>query len=203
MKQIITIQHTQSIHHTNGMVGSWTDWDLTPLGKEQAQRIGEGLQSHVSGEGWTLYTSDLLRARRTAEIVGHCLGLEPITAVALRERNLGECVGKSVQWLRQNMTAPERTIDDRLFPSAESRRDEWKRLQPFFQQLMESGQEKIVLVSHGDLLGVFHAMWLGLPPEFLNHAELSGMAGGVSFLQEDDDGKRRIRRLSDMSFVQA
>lgn len=27
-KYIITIQHTQSIHHTNGMVGSWTDWDL-------------------------------------------------------------------------------------------------------------------------------------------------------------------------------
>ena len=29
MKQIITIQHTQSFHHTNGMVGSWTDWDLS------------------------------------------------------------------------------------------------------------------------------------------------------------------------------
>lgn len=32
MKQIITIQHTQSIHHTNGMAGSWTDWDLSELG---------------------------------------------------------------------------------------------------------------------------------------------------------------------------
>ena len=25
MKNIITVQHTQSVHHTNGMVGSWTD----------------------------------------------------------------------------------------------------------------------------------------------------------------------------------
>ena len=40
MKQIITIQHTQSIHHTNGMVGSWTDWDLSELGIEQAERKG-------------------------------------------------------------------------------------------------------------------------------------------------------------------
>jgi len=24
MKTFITIQHTQSVHHTNGMVGSWT-----------------------------------------------------------------------------------------------------------------------------------------------------------------------------------
>ena len=29
MKQILTIQHCESIHHTNGMVGSWTDWALT------------------------------------------------------------------------------------------------------------------------------------------------------------------------------
>ena len=35
MKNIITIQHTQSVHHTNGMVGSWTDWELTEIGKQQ------------------------------------------------------------------------------------------------------------------------------------------------------------------------
>lgn len=41
MKTIITIQHTQSVHHTNGMVGSWTDWELSELGVNQAKRIGE------------------------------------------------------------------------------------------------------------------------------------------------------------------
>ncbi len=40
MKTIITIQHTQSVHHTNGMVGSWADWDLSELGVEQAKKIG-------------------------------------------------------------------------------------------------------------------------------------------------------------------
>lgn len=39
MKNIITIQHTQSIHHTNGMVGSWTDWDLSGVGIQQANNI--------------------------------------------------------------------------------------------------------------------------------------------------------------------
>ena len=39
MKHIFTVQHTQSIHHTNGMVGSWTDWDLTELGRIQADHI--------------------------------------------------------------------------------------------------------------------------------------------------------------------
>lgn len=40
MKNIITIQHIQLIYHTNGMVGSWTDWDLSDLGKSQANKIG-------------------------------------------------------------------------------------------------------------------------------------------------------------------
>ncbi len=31
MKQIITIQHCQSQHHLNGMMGGWNDWDLRNL----------------------------------------------------------------------------------------------------------------------------------------------------------------------------
>ena len=50
MKHIITVQHTQSVHHTNGMVGSWTDWDLTPLGRSQADRIGKKLKDELEGK---------------------------------------------------------------------------------------------------------------------------------------------------------
>ena len=201
MRNIITIQHTQSIHHTNGMVGSWTDWDLSELGVEQAHRIGRRLSSQLSGQNFNMYSSDLLRAKHTAEIISEYLGISPILAPELRERNLGRCVGKSVQWLRENIEMQERTIDDRLFSDAESRRDEWNRLAPFFNRLMDSDEQNIILVSHGDLLSVFNAMWLGLPAKSLNSMELFGLAGGVSFLTEGSDGKRRIRRLSDLSFI--
>ena len=62
MKTIITIQHTQSIHHTNGMVGSWTDWELSELGKEQAENIGRNLSAELSGD-YVVYSSDLLRTK--------------------------------------------------------------------------------------------------------------------------------------------
>ena len=78
MKNIITIQHTQSIHHTNGMVGSWTDWDLSELGVEQANKIGEKLAKQLEGKPYTMYASDLLRAKHTAEIVAKHLGITPI-----------------------------------------------------------------------------------------------------------------------------
>ena len=201
MKNIITIQHTQSVHHTNGMVGSWTDWDLPELGIQQAKRIGEKLKVELADRELVMYSSDLKRAKQTAENVGEYLGISPVLRTELRERNLGRCCGKSVKWLRENLEKQERTIDDRLFSDAESRRDEWNRLKPFFEEVMGNEEENIIIVSHGDLLSVFNAMFLGLDVESLNQAEMFGLAGGVSFMFENNDGKRFIKKISDMSYI--
>ena len=78
MKTIITVQHTQSVHHTNGMVGSWTDWDLTELGKKQADQIGQKLKDELSGKEVVMYSSDLKRAKQTADEIAKYLGVEII-----------------------------------------------------------------------------------------------------------------------------
>lgn len=201
MKNIITIQHTQSIHHINGMVGSWTDWDLSDLGKVQADVIGRNLKNELNGKKYIVYASDLKRTKQTANIIAKYLKIEPIFTDILRERNLGEAVGKSVQWLRENIEIQERTVDDRMFKSAESRRDVWNRLKIFYNEIMESNDENIIIVSHGDTLSVFNVMWLGLSVEALNSIDLFGRAGGVSIMQESDDGKHRIFKLSDLSYM--
>ena len=201
MKTIITIQHTQSVHHTNGMVGSWTDWELSELGVNQAKKIGEKLKAELDGRKFVMYSSDLLRAKQTAENVGNYLGITPIFKSELRERNLGKCCGKSVQWLRENIEQQEKTIDDRLFSDAESRRDEWNRLKSFFDEIMTNDEENIIIVSHGDLLSVFNTMFLGLDVETINDCEMFGLAGGVSYMFENNEGKRFIKRISDMSYI--
>lgn len=201
MKSIITIQHTESIHHTNGMVGSWTDWDLSELGIKQANNIGRNLSKELENKKYVMYSSDLLRSKHTAKIIGKYLGVEPILARELRERNLGKCVGKSVKWLKENIEKEEKSIDDKMFSDAESRRDEWNRLLPFFNELMASEHENIIIVSHGDLLSVFNSMWLGMEVEMLNKSELFGLAGGVTFMEETASGKRFMKRMSDMSYV--
>lgn len=201
MKHIITVQHTQSVHHTNGMVGSWTDWDLTELGKMQADHIGEKLYGELCGKGVVIYSSDLKRAKQTAEAIAEHLGVEPIFRKELRERNLGKGCGKSVQWLRENIECPEKTVDDRLFSDGESRRDVWNRLRPFFEEVMASDEENIIIVSHGDLLSMWNAMFLGLPVESYYQVDIHGPAGGVSHMLVDDDGKHRVRHINDMSFI--
>lgn len=201
MKNIITIQHTQSIHHTNGMVGSWTDWDLTELGVEQASRIGKKLSEEISEKQYVMYSSDLLRAKHTAEVVANYLNITPIITNVLRERNLGAAVGQSVKWLRDNIECHEKTVDDKMFHNAESRKDVWNRLMPFYNKIMQSDDENIIIVSHGDTLSIFNAMWLGMDVNMLNKCDMFGRAGGVSFMQESTDGKHMIFRLSDMSYL--
>lgn len=201
MKHIITVQHTQSVHHTNGMVGSWTDWDLTPLGRSQADRIGKKLKDELEGKDVLIYSSDLKRAAQTAEEISKYLGKEPVFRQELRERNLGKCCGKSVQWLRENIECEEKTVDDRLFSDGESRRDCWNRLRPFYEDVMASDEEIIIIVSHGDLLSLWNAMCLGLSVESFYDADIHGPAGGVSHFYIGEDGKHKVRHINDMSYV--
>lgn len=201
MKSIITVQHTQSVHHLNSMVGSWTDWPLSDKGKDQAETMGERLKKETEGKEFILYSSDLLRAKETAEIIGKHLGIKPIFTEVLRERNLGRAVGKSVAWLRENQECQEKTVDDRLFSDAESRRDVWNRLKDFYESILADESEHILIVSHGDTLSIFNALFLHLSPELLSAVDLFGMAGGVSFFQVNPDGKHILRRLSDLSYI--
>ena len=201
MKHIITVQHTQSVHHTNGMVGSWTDWDLTELGKSQADHIGKKLKDELAGKSVIMYSSDLKRAKQTADEIAKYLGIVPVLRKELRERNLGRCCGKSVQWLRDNIECPEKTVDDRLFSDGESRRDAWNRLLPFYEEVMAGDEENIVIVSHGDLLSIWNAMYLGLTVESYYRIDIHGPAGGVSHMLVGDDGKHRVRHINDMSYI--
>ena len=201
MKNIITVQHTQSVHHTNGMVGSWTDWDLTEFGKNQADNIGKNLKEELADKKVIMYSSDLKRAKQTADEIAKYLGVEPILRQELRERNLGKCCGKSVQWLRENIESDEVTVDDRLFSDGASRRDAWNRLKPFYDEVMESDAENIIIVSHGDLLSLWNAMYLGLDVESFYKVDIHGPAGGVSHMSIGDDGKHRVRNINDMSYI--
>lgn len=200
MKTVITIQHTQSIHHTNGMIGSWTDWDITEHGIQQAENIGKNLAKELHDKAVRIISSDLLRAKHTAEIVAKYFEAKVELDERIRERNLGEACRKSEEWAHANRVIWERTIDDKAFKNSESERDAWIRLEPFFKEILDSKEEAIIIVSHGGTLRQFHEMWLGFDVEKQNNFDILGMSAGVSLLQQKDDGLRRIRKLSDMSY---
>ncbi|MBE6709094.1 MAG: histidine phosphatase family protein [Ruminococcaceae bacterium] len=208
MKTIITIQHTESEQHINGMIGSVFDWDLTENGIAQAQRVGKALSNEFREKKFAIYSSDLLRARHTADIIAHSFDSVPIYTDVLREFDLGEAVGKSKAWARGNRKSFvwqgtvdwASDIDGRAFDGAESKRDVWNRLMPFVNGIMKGDDENIIIVSHDGTLSIFYAVWLGLDIEFLGGCNFNGKSGGVSILCEDDEGHRIIKRMNDMSY---
>ncbi len=200
-KNIITIQHPESIHHTNGMIGSWTEWELTKKGKDQAVNIANKLKSELEGKRYSIYCSTLLRTKQTSEVIGEILDTKIILTDVLKERSLGRAIGKSVKWLKENIENEEVTVYDKCFSNAESRSDVWKRLLPFYNKILNNEEENIILISHGDTLSIFNALWLELDVDYLNKINISGVSGGVSFLYQTSSGKRIIKRLGDTSYM--
>lgn len=203
MKNILVIQHTQAIHHTNGMVGAWTDWDLTEYGKKQALNISQALKNELLEKDYVVYSSDLKRVIQTAEPLFKYVKSNPIIRNELREINEGEATGKSREWYNQNKaknTYGTYYSDYKAFPSSESYRILWKRVETFMDEILHSEYENIIIVSHGITLHLFFAMWMGLEFDKLIEFGILTKAGGVSKLILNNNGRREIQYLNNMSY---
>ena len=201
MKRIITIQHCQSEHHVNGMAGSWNDWNLTELGREQARRIGERLGAELADRSVKIYSSDLKRAAQTAAPLAERLGIEVEYRRELRERSHGpSSMGKTGRWFRENQ-GRDRMVDDRPLPGSETRREVYQRLLPICREALDRPEDTVVLVSHGGTLMVWNILWLGLPPESMEHCSIRGTAGAIGEFDVYDGWSRRILRIGDLSYI--
>ena len=201
-KIIYTVQHTQSEHHVNGYVGAWGNWNLTDLGKAQAHKIGEWLSNHEGCDGtFKMYVSDLKRASQTADEIQKILQT-PDSSITktelLREINLGEGNGKPRDWYNEHVATPLKVYnpDFRSFPDAESDRDLWNRLYKFYEQMISSNDEKIIIVSHGGALSFLISMIMGDTFEDRKKRHVFGRSGAVSRFVLQADGSVEISFLN-------
>ncbi len=88
---MLLIRHGQSTWNAVGRWQGWADPPLSALGEAQAAEAAERL----AGKGLrAAVASDLVRARRTAEIIAGALDLGPVAIEPdLRERNVGRWSG--------------------------------------------------------------------------------------------------------------
>ena len=182
MKTIILVQHTESEHHVNNHIGAWHDWDLTARGREQAFRIGEWLKRGGCDDTCSMFVSPLRRARQTAEEINRSLGITPVVREELREVNAGRGNGRTREWYREN-AAPRGPVfdpDHRDFPDAESDRDLWNRVLPFFREMIASPSERIIVVSHGTAISFLQSMLAGHSVEDRGRFRCNGSSGSVS-----------------------
>ncbi len=135
MKELLFIQHCQSEHHINGLMGGWTDTPLTELGRKQANAMGQYMSRHIEAENYRMFSSDLLRASQTAEILSQHLQISNLEFPELREQNFGVSINKPHTWFLENRVALPISgrLDHILIEGAES----WR----MFYQRVSSGLE--------------------------------------------------------------
>lgn len=190
-KTIMMVQHTESQHHINGMIGAWGDWELTERGKKQAYEVGKWLLHHDCDKSFMMYVSDLKRALQTAQEINKTLGITPIVTSAIREVNAGRGNGQSREWYNSNKKPSCDCYDPdyKPFEDAESDRDLWNRLYPFYQEIVSNREEKILIVSHGTALSFLQSMLMGDTFEDIAKRRFIGVGGAVSKITIEAYGK--------------
>lgn len=197
-KTIIMVQHTESEHHLNGMIGACFDWELTENGKKQANRIGQWLSSIKSIEEFHMYVSDRKRAMQTADEINEYLHLTPVVTGAIREVNAGEGNGKPVAWFRENELPHPPTYDPdyRPFADAESDRDLWNRIYKFYEEIKNNDEERILIVSHGTALSYLQTMLFGDSLEDIPKRRFIGSSGSISRFELEESGRVVVRYIN-------
>lgn len=93
MHRVLVLRHGESAWNVEGRWQGWHDVALTALGEAQAAARARSLATERV-DGAAVFTSDLVRAARTAEIMAEHLGLDvPTPMGGFRERHGGEWEG--------------------------------------------------------------------------------------------------------------
>jgi broad specificity phosphatase PhoE len=100
--QILIVRHGETDWNRDGRFQGHADTPLNDAGREQAHALADEL----AGERIDfVYTSDLVRARETAEIIATRLGADVVARSELREIDVGEWEG--LTWLEIEERYPE------------------------------------------------------------------------------------------------
>ena len=157
--EVWLVRHGVTAHNQEGIWQGQRDVPLAPEGRRQAQRLAVRLAR--LGLTWTaLHSSDLSRARETAEIVGQRLGLTVQSDRRLREVCVGELAGLTRPEVRARFgDYVARSQEDpwnARFPGGETLAELYDRVWAFLGEL---GDGRHLVVSHG---GAIRAAVLGV-----------------------------------------
>jgi 2,3-bisphosphoglycerate-dependent phosphoglycerate mutase len=158
---LVLVRHGQSDWNLKNLFTGWRDPDLTELGVEEAKAGGKALADY--GIKFDIaFTSDLVRAQRTCQMVLDAVGqssLETIRDQALNERDYGDLSGLNKDDARKKWGEEQVHIWRRSYdvppPGGESLRDTGARVWPYYLTdilpRVLSG-EKVLVAAHGNSL---------------------------------------------------
>jgi probable phosphoglycerate mutase len=190
-RDVYIVTHPEATHHVERRVGGWYDTPLTDLGRRQAATIAARLAASV--QGVRILSSDLKRARETADAVAGRLGAEVETTPDLREMSYGIGESRAQAWFEQHYDAGH-GLDHRGIEKGETRRELATRVSRAMGWVVD--EDIAVVVTHGFAMTFCVAAWIGMPLEACGRINLHSTPGGITHLHEDDRfGNRAVLAL--------
>ncbi len=170
MTILYLVRHGETGGNFEGRFQGITDNPLNEAGIRQAQMLGMALSlSQVN----VLYTSPLLRARQTAEIIAQMHGLQKLTPIVepgLIELNGGKLEGQKFSDIAKEypevMDAMHNHPATLECPGGETMRQVSERVVKTIDHLVEQNRGKVIVaVSHGILISSYIHFASGRPFE--------------------------------------
>lgn len=163
--ELIVVRHGETVWNSQARIQGHKDSELTAVGLGQARAIA-GRLARMKFQ--TLYSSDLNRARRTAECIAALTGHDIKLDARLRERNMGIFEGLTREEILEKYAreyanikahAPTYTI-----PEGESLQEMFDRVVRCFTEIVnENPGRVVVVVTHGGVLDDLIRFTLEIP----------------------------------------
>lgn len=154
-KRIALVRHGETEWNRTDKIQGHSDVPLNQNGILQAKKAADWLAKNGPWE--CLYSSKLIRARKTAEIIGAVLNLELTILESLAERRFGALEGLTATEREERF--PNRLQEETSVPGLEIRRDFRERVVKAFEAILaETTSSNIIIVSHGGWINqlLFH-----------------------------------------------
>jgi uncharacterized phosphatase len=167
--KVALVRHGETDWNKLGLIQGQSDIPLNKTGLIQSEQTADWLAGN--GKWDRLYSSHLMRAQKTAEIIGNRLNLDPIMHQDLMERKFGALEGLSAAE-RENLY-PDRLQNESSVPGLEYRKDFTARVLKTFKGIVNEAVDlNVIIVAHGG--------WIN---QLLYHLSDGKIGSGVTTLE--------------------
>ncbi len=184
------------------------DVPLDDAGFRQAALVADRLKLYNVE---ALYSSNLIRARQTAEVIGRELNLDNYIEEALEEISFGELTGLSDVDIKSRygdfLEERAKAASDISYPGGESGQDVYNRVFPVIERIIGDAREKniqnIAIVTHGGVIRTMVAAVLGadLAKKLCVAKELENCS--ITEIDYDEKyGKFIVERVNDYAHIE-
>lgn len=142
--------------------GGWSQLDLLPEGKREAETLANYLAQHKENYHFTkVITSDLKRAETTAMILAEKLQLPLEKVRDLRETNNGDLAGMLNSEADQKFPHLyfRSLAMDEHYPNGESSIEFYQRIKTWFQLFLQENNDSAetqIVVTHGGVINIIY-----------------------------------------------